>query len=440
MVWDAWLGGQPLIARAKELVPRCLTPTERRSAFLVSTVPPWCAALAKWPYAPAKAAMIEGMRLLDKEEDLDALMLLGHAVALEPALRKEVAEVQAKTYFKRGQLQLQQGKEEPAKALFDRAIKHDVGVEPQVREAMNAASFFAGVRELKQGNDAVAATLFAAALDKDAAIKSRIDEEMATEHFNRGLRHVNAGKYADAEASFQVVQQHDGKYERRIREAWASHHFERGRRALGEPNGERIANAAFAEALRYDKSYDKRITDARRSLEEEHAKKEVAQGRRLLTAKKYDEANAEFARARARDGSPEAKAELHNGIAWGQFVHDRSAEGLDDAEKSVALRADDRSALDTRGQIYLALKRYDEAFADFDKAIRLGQTYSATFYGRARVHEFRGNKDAAIADYRSTISGRQDDDFARKVDAEARDRLKALGVAVDPAPASTVAK
>jgi len=43
-----------------------------------------------------------------------------------------------------------------------------------------------------------------------------------------------------------------------------------------------------------------------------------------------------------------------------------------DVECAVALAPDNPAILATRGQIYLVLGRFDEAFADLDKAIAMG--------------------------------------------------------------------
>ncbi len=47
--WDIFPAGQALIDKAKELVPRCLTPKERAALHLPEAQPEWCRALKKWP-------------------------------------------------------------------------------------------------------------------------------------------------------------------------------------------------------------------------------------------------------------------------------------------------------------------------------------------------------------------------------------------------------
>jgi hypothetical protein len=68
---------------------------------------------------------------------------------------------------------------------------------------------------------------------------------------------------------------------------------------------------------------------------------------------------------------------------------------LEDAEKAVGLAPTDANILDTRGQIYsLALGRFNEAFADLDRAISKGIVGSGTYLGRGRCYEQNGNRDA----------------------------------------------
>jgi tetratricopeptide (TPR) repeat protein len=47
----------------------------------------------------------------------------------------------------------------------------------------------------------------------------------------------------------------------------------------------------------------------------------------------------------------------------------KPAEALPDAEKSLALKPNNARALDTRGSIFEALQRKEEAIADFKRAL-----------------------------------------------------------------------
>jgi tetratricopeptide (TPR) repeat protein len=54
--------------------------------------------------------------------------------------------------------------------------------------------------------------------------------------------------------------------------------------------------------------------------------------------------------------------------AWAFFKSGKAAQGLPDAERSLQLRPNDAATLDTRGHIFEALGRRQEAIADFRRA------------------------------------------------------------------------
>jgi WD40 repeat protein len=53
-IWPVFPTMQGLVDHAKGVVPRCLTPDQRRQAFLELEPPVWCIAEKKWPYHAAK--------------------------------------------------------------------------------------------------------------------------------------------------------------------------------------------------------------------------------------------------------------------------------------------------------------------------------------------------------------------------------------------------
>jgi Tfp pilus assembly protein PilF len=82
--------------------------------------------------------------------------------------------------------------------------------------------------------------------------------------------------------------------------------------------------------------------------------------------------------------------------------------------------------------IYLALGRFDEAFADLDKSISMGMNSPGTHLGRGRCYEKKGNNDAAVAGYRKAMEQTAKDDYEKSAQAKARERLSALGVPLTP--------
>jgi peptidoglycan-associated lipoprotein len=124
-------------------------------------------------------------------------------------------------------------------------------------------------------------------------------------------------------------------------------------------------------------------------------------------------------------------------------LHDKPAAGLNDvlfsAEQFVALAPNSSGAFEVRGHIYLLLGRLDDALADFNKAIAKYPRSVSAYFGRARYYDLRDNRDAAIADYQNVIKLKAGGDassglaaeYASYLNAQARDRLAALGAEVE---------
>ena len=66
-------------------------------------------------------------------------------------------------------------------------------------------------------------------------------------------------------------------------------------------------------------------------------------------------------------------------------------------------RADDAAAWARRGKEYAAHHDYEQAIADFDRAIRIGQNDVETYYQRGLAHAAVGYDDRALADYDKAI-------------------------------------
>jgi tetratricopeptide (TPR) repeat protein len=73
-----------------------------------------------------------------------------------------------------------------------------------------------------------------------------------------------------------------------------------------------------------------------------------------------------------------------------------------------------------------ALGRYDQAFAEASKAIELDPLNAEAYHNRAVIHERKGERDAAIADYRLALK-------ANSSYAATRQALSRLGVQADAA-------
>jgi tetratricopeptide (TPR) repeat protein len=104
----------------------------------------------------------------------------------------------------------------------------------------------------------------------------------------------------------------------------------------------------------------------------------------------------------------------------------RLEEGLRNADIALKLWPEEPALLDTRAHILLELKRYDEALADFSRAVERGADFPAAFVGRARTHEGMGNIPLAIADYRAALQRNRGNSGDWEQIEQARSRLQEL--------------
>jgi tetratricopeptide (TPR) repeat protein len=87
--------------------------------------------------------------------------------------------------------------------------------------------------------------------------------------------------------------------------------------------------------------------------------------------------------------------------------------------------------LDTRGQIYFALGRTNEALIDLNKSIAGGADNVGTFFARGQCLEAEQNAAAAIGDYRSALKSKVANDRDKELLEAAKSRLVALGAAAN---------
>ena len=261
----------------------------------------------------------------------------------------------------------------------------------------------------------------------------RIDEAWANGYLKRGVALISADNDGDAMTSFAKAAQHDPSASKRIEEALVDAYIDRGTYLIrnGKDNE---ADAAFAKALGRNPSVKKRIS-------EEQTDTSIERGAKLVEESKEEEASITFTRALKRDPAAsqrinDAWGTAYNELAWKSFLdlpRDKPLESLPKAEatlglaqKAVGLAPDNPFALDTRGAIYRAMGRIDEAFADFDKAIRIGITAPSTYFERGRCYERKGNIELAIEDYQKAADLLAEDDYARSAQAQAKERLAEL--------------
>ena len=74
------------------------------------------------------------------------------------------------------------------------------------------------------------------------------------------------------------------------------------------------------------------------------------------------------------------------------------AGALADCNQSLALRANGVLALDSRGLVYLKMKRADAAIADYDAALAINPKKASSLYGRGLAKQMAGDAAGAMTD------------------------------------------
>ncbi len=91
------------------------------------------------------------------------------------------------------------------------------------------------------------------------------------------------------------------------------------------------------------------------------------------------------------------------GFGNAMLQRDNPDQQLKELTNLVELYADQSIAYQARGIVYTEQKQYEEAIADFDRAIALDPLNDLAFLGRGRVKYDMGDFEGAIADFSETI-------------------------------------
>lgn len=105
-------------------------------------------------------------------------------------------------------------------------------------------------------------------------------------------------------------------------------------------------------------------------------------------------------------------------IAAMHFEAGRYQEAADGFEKLLADNPDDAGLHASLAGALGALGRYDESLQHLNEAIRLEPLNAEAYHNRAVIHERKGNREAAIAEYRTAL--RYDPQYAPSQEALAR--------------------
>lgn len=100
-------------------------------------------------------------------------------------------------------------------------------------------------------------------------------------------------------------------------------------------------------------------------------------------------------------------------------------DALADYDKAIEMKRDSAVAYLNRGRTYYSLESLDRALADYDKALQIDPKQSMAYYHRGVFYEKKGNRELAAADYQKAIEADPGNepakaDLKRIRDAQAR--------------------
>jgi RNA polymerase sigma factor (sigma-70 family) len=81
----------------------------------------------------------------------------------------------------------------------------------------------------------------------------------------------------------------------------------------------------------------------------------------------------------------------------------RDIAAMDQANQAIQANPQDAEAYIRRGKIYVSMREYDNAIADFSHALQLAPQNIRAYDGRARTYELKTDYPSAIADYESAL-------------------------------------
>ena len=104
-----------------------------------------------------------------------------------------------------------------------------------------------------------------------------------------------------------------------------------------------------------------------------------------------------------------AVAFSHRGVTY--WLMERYEEALADFDRALELEPDMAWAIAGRGETYRLMERYEEALADFDRALELKPDMAWAIAGRGQVYGEMGRYEEALADFDRALELEPDEDW-----------------------------
>jgi Flp pilus assembly protein TadD len=175
-----------------------------------------------------------------------------------------------------------------------------------------------------------------------------------------------------------------------------------------------------AEAYRRAGEFDKAIADYTQALQLQPKDPALYAGRGFAELKKNDKANALNDFNKAIELAPD-KSEYYTGRAYIFVTNGESAKAVSDFTHLISMKPDDADLYVRRGDVYSKLKQWDQAGADYEKALSLDQNNYLALAGKGYVMGQKGNVRAGADLLQKALQQAKDPEHQEEIRVMLRD-------------------